>query len=301
MESLRNKPEGQSDDKSKDQSDEDKAKDNKDLQVTPKSQKDPFIPPFEEGQYIEELTDTHRLIYNKYSVSDEHVIVITKEYEEQSAPLSVDDFKAALITCKALDAFMFFNCGFKSGASIPHRHLQVIPYESMYQKLLPVEQAALRYVSQNRIDTQQFTLPQFSKFQHIFCKIDPAVFSLHFDTFDEIEEQAIYLENQYWDCLSVLRNNEYDETKSYNLILMKNFILTVMREREQIRDQQSETSLNINSLGFAGTFAVKSEESLELLKRLTPLQVLELLSVPKKTEEEELAQSLIPPIEDIKF
>lgn len=97
------------------------------------------MPPFEEGQFIEELSDSHSLIFNKFSVAHEHVIVITNEFEEQTGPLSVDDFKAALITCRALDAFMFFNCGFKSGASIPHRHLQVIPYASMFQSVLPVE------------------------------------------------------------------------------------------------------------------------------------------------------------------
>ena len=81
------------------------------------------MPPFEEGQFIEELTEGHSLVYNKFCISDEHVIVITKDFEDQTNPLTVDDFKATLITCIALEGFMYFNCGFKAGASIPHKHL----------------------------------------------------------------------------------------------------------------------------------------------------------------------------------
>jgi len=92
--------------------------------------KNPFLPPFEEGQYISDILTNHRLIFNKFSVCDQHVLVITKDFENQLDLLNHKDFKAALLTCKALDAMMFFNCGINSGASIKHKHMQVIPYES---------------------------------------------------------------------------------------------------------------------------------------------------------------------------
>ena len=44
--------------------------------------KDPFVEPFENGAFIDEVTDTHSLIFNKFSVCDQHVIVITKEFEK---------------------------------------------------------------------------------------------------------------------------------------------------------------------------------------------------------------------------
>ena len=77
----------------------------------------PFEPPFENGAYIDELTDTHRLIFNKFSVCERHVIVITKEFQKQIDPLDIDDFKASCIAMVSLNAFMFFNSGFNSGAS----------------------------------------------------------------------------------------------------------------------------------------------------------------------------------------
>lgn len=81
------------------------------------------MPPFEPGAFIDELTATHSLIFNKFSVSDHHVIVITKDFEKQIDPLNFEDFKASAITMVSMNAFMFFNSGFNSGASILHKHM----------------------------------------------------------------------------------------------------------------------------------------------------------------------------------
>jgi ATP adenylyltransferase len=79
--------------------------------------------PFPQGAYIDEITDTHSLIFNKFSVCDRHVIVITKEFEKQTDPLNIDDFKASAIVMSSMNAFMFFNSGFNSGASVMHKHM----------------------------------------------------------------------------------------------------------------------------------------------------------------------------------
>jgi ATP adenylyltransferase len=85
--------------------------------------KDPFVEPFEAGAFIDEITDTHSLIFNKFSVCDQHVIIITKAFEKQIDPLNIDDFKATSIVMASMNAFMFFNSGFNSGASIMHKHM----------------------------------------------------------------------------------------------------------------------------------------------------------------------------------
>lgn len=85
--------------------------------------KNPFLPPYEEGQHIDDLAEHHALIFNKYSVCERHVIVITKEFEMQTNPLNKADFKAVCMTMSALSAFSFFNSGFNAGASIPHKHV----------------------------------------------------------------------------------------------------------------------------------------------------------------------------------
>ena len=42
---------------------------------------DPFMPPFQPGLYLSELTDTHRLLFNKFCIVKEHSLVVTKEFE----------------------------------------------------------------------------------------------------------------------------------------------------------------------------------------------------------------------------
>ena len=97
------------------------------------------MPPFEDGLFIEELNKTHSLVFNKFSVCDCHVIVITTEFENQTNPLNAADLEACLVVMKSLNAYMFFNAGFNSGASVLHKHMQLIPYGSMYNEILPVE------------------------------------------------------------------------------------------------------------------------------------------------------------------
>ncbi|CDW85382.1 atp adenylyltransferase (5-p-4-tetraphosphate phosphorylase ii) [Stylonychia lemnae] len=254
IETLNNKPDGTKEDFLSQNEDESKAK--------KLERKNPFLPPFEDGQFIEEISDTHSLIYNKYSVCEEHVIIVTQEFEPQTSPLTVDDFKAALLTCKALNAFAFFNCGFNSGASIPHKHIQVIPYASLNSQSLPIEQAAVKYLEENKIEGNLFNLPQFTNFQHTFAKVESEVFDSAYESYDAFEEQAIKLENQYWECIEQLGIQANGEEISYNFLMMKNIMLIAPRSKEGYRDEETGITVNVNSLGFAGTFAVKNQNTI---------------------------------------
>lgn len=84
---------------------------------------DPFMPPFEEGLFLGAITPTHSLVFNKFCVCNEHVVAFPNEFERQDTPLSVKDFEAAMTVIKELTAFMFFNCGPLSGASVLHKHM----------------------------------------------------------------------------------------------------------------------------------------------------------------------------------
>ncbi len=54
---------------------------------------------------------------------------------------------------------------------------------------------------------------------------------------------------------------------------MRRFLLVIMRS------QESAEGLAFNALAFAGSFAVKSEQALEILRLVSPLRVLEILSI----------------------
>ena len=40
----------------------------------------PFLPPFEKNVFITDLEPNHRLIFNKYCVVREHVLILTKQF-----------------------------------------------------------------------------------------------------------------------------------------------------------------------------------------------------------------------------
>ena len=102
---------------------------------------DVFLEPFEEGICIDDnLTKTHRLLFNKYPSRKNHVLVVTKEREMQGDLLNWRDFEASLLAMRALDGFIFYNSNSISGASQQRKHLQVVPVKSLPLGKIPINQ-----------------------------------------------------------------------------------------------------------------------------------------------------------------
>lgn len=108
---------------------------------------------------VPQLPPSHALVLNKFAVVPEHSILITRAMKPQTHVLEPDDLAAALACVRAYAAaahghdkgseaavsgggdgveksdgselFVFFNSGPHSGASQPHRHLQLLPVEQM--------------------------------------------------------------------------------------------------------------------------------------------------------------------------
>lgn len=78
----------------------------------------------------------HRLVLNKFAVVPGHFILATRAFTPQTHVLDAADLDAARACIRAYDArglglFCFFNSGPHSGASQPHRHLQLLPVAGM--------------------------------------------------------------------------------------------------------------------------------------------------------------------------
>lgn len=71
----------------------------------------------------------HKLILNKYSVVRPQFVLPTLEFEPQSTPLNRSDIHAISDTLTRLDGdyMAIFNCGADAGASVGHKHMQIIP------------------------------------------------------------------------------------------------------------------------------------------------------------------------------
>jgi ATP adenylyltransferase len=109
--------------------------------------------------------DSHILVLNKFAVVPEHFILATRAFKEQTHLLEEADLRIAYACIEAYHAyhqqqhrssnpvadstpeteeeeedgglFVYFNSGPHSGASQPHRHLQLLPVAQMKQGLEP--------------------------------------------------------------------------------------------------------------------------------------------------------------------
>ncbi|KAK3369399.1 HIT-like domain-containing protein [Lasiosphaeria ovina] len=87
---------------------------------------------------ITSLGASHILVLNKFAVVPEHAIVATRAFAPQTHLLAPADLAAVYACIDAYDReeeggqlFAFFNSGTHSGASQPHRHVQLLPVERM--------------------------------------------------------------------------------------------------------------------------------------------------------------------------
>jgi ATP adenylyltransferase/5',5'''-P-1,P-4-tetraphosphate phosphorylase II len=93
----------------------------------PKTWRNPFLPP-DPDLFVCHLSASHSLVLNKFNVVPHHVLVITREFAKQEEPLTAEDMEAtlAVVQCMPGDGGLaYFNRGPCSGASQPHKHIQV--------------------------------------------------------------------------------------------------------------------------------------------------------------------------------
>ncbi|XOZ34437.1 DUF4922 domain-containing protein [Halomonadaceae bacterium KBTZ08] len=88
---------------------------------------DPLAPPYEAYLHIGGVTDSHVALLNKFNVLEQHLLVVTREYQPQTHLLNEADFRAMLHALAGIDGLAFYNGGTEAGASQPHKHLQVVP------------------------------------------------------------------------------------------------------------------------------------------------------------------------------
>lgn len=69
--------------------------------------------------------------------------MVTREFESQKERISRGDMLTAGLVCEALEGILFFNGGDLSGASQPHKHLQILPNQA---RQLPIFAEMLQWV-----------------------------------------------------------------------------------------------------------------------------------------------------------
>lgn len=218
------------------------------LAVMPRNRPgNPFAPP-EPDLFVADVSDTHFALLNKYHVIDNHLLVITRAYVDQEVLLDLTDFEA-LVRCLPEDigAIGFYNGGVGSGASQPHKHLQVVTLPLSPRAELPMAV---------RLDAEVPALP----FPHAFARIagrDPA--RLHACYRDLLAQVGL---------AGVTRDGVESQSRPYNLLVASDWMLLVPRARDRFEGAP------INSLAYAGALFVRDDRQLGEVRRTGPMAIL---------------------------
>jgi sulfate adenylyltransferase (ADP) / ATP adenylyltransferase len=90
---------------------------------------DPFLDP-PPSEIISPIGPSHLLLVNKFSVYRPSLLLTTREFAAQKDSLTRHDLKAAWSILQHFKQryMMIYNCGFESGSSQGHKHMQLWPY-----------------------------------------------------------------------------------------------------------------------------------------------------------------------------
>ncbi|KAI0074645.1 hypothetical protein K474DRAFT_1647701 [Panus rudis PR-1116 ss-1] len=237
------------------------------------SKPDPFAPPYIPNLYLGELRDEedgadYVVLFNKYSVVPHHILLVTKEFHSQTAPLLPPDLvQTYQLLIAARNAgrkfFAFYNCGNFSGASQPHKHLQLIPIEDDGP---PVERLAR--AAHIESPDRPFALSTLPYANHV-RRLPPSLSSSATSPSTLSHELSSAFMSLLDLSISTIRHDATYPTgpPSYNVILTLDHMHIIPRKEETYTLQETGERLSINALGFAGMLLVKSERELEAVRR----------------------------------
>ena len=214
----------------------------------------PFLPPYDPALLLGAITDTHVALLNKYNLVDRHLLIVTRELEQQEAPLTAADFEAARLCLDGIDGLVFYNSGAAAGASQSHKHLQLVPFPlGPRGERFPLDRAIAAAVAAG-LDV----VPRLA-YRHRVALLG-AGSSLATD-------HAVYGE--------LLAAVTPALPAPYNLLMTRDWMLVVPRTRA------SEGPIDVNALGFAGTLVARRAGDLEWLRSIGPMEVLRRVTITR--------------------
>ena len=220
----------------------------------------PFLPADPE-LVVGAIGEAHLCVLNKFPVIEHHALIVTRDYQDQEAPLERADFEAVWTCLREDGGFAFYNAGAAAGASERHRHLQLVPTpigEPPLATPLDAVQPDARFDDGiGRIASLPF-LHGVGRLRAL-ANQSPA----------EAAEVLLGLYRQLARAFGCHRHGQ-----PYNLLVCRDWMMIVPRAREKWR------GISVNGLGFAGALMVPGRAELEVVRREGPLRVLAHVAVP---------------------
>ncbi len=203
----------------------------------PRLPADPFADP-EPQLVVRDLTPTHRALLNKFSVLREHLLIVTREFEDQRSLLDERDFEALAACMEDAEVLGFYNGGAEAGASQAHKHLQVVTLPLSPRHAVPMDALLAR---------DGADLP----FRHAFARLAAGQVSRPAEmrrTYEALRREA---------GLRV--------AQPYNLLVTHEWMLVVPRARDRFE------GVSVNSLAFAGSFFVRDARHAHAIAAARPM------------------------------
>ncbi|MFM0174279.1 ATP adenylyltransferase family protein [Paraburkholderia sediminicola] len=227
----------------------------------------PFLP-YEQDLFVADISDTHLALLNKFNVIDNHLLIVTRDFESQDALLNLADFES-LIACMAeFDGIGFYNAGAAAGASQAHKHLQIIPLPlGDSEPPVPVESILATTLPDG--------LPQCVPglpFRHAFARLEAGA-AISVDAAQSVLSCYRALLEAV-DVRAVEADGELRQSAPYNLLVTRRWMLLVPRLEERVE------GVSINALGFAGSLFVRDAAQMEVIERLGPMAALQRVALP---------------------
>ncbi|WP_142810750.1 phosphorylase [Tepidiphilus olei] len=213
----------------------------------------PFLPP-EPELTVGALGARHLVVLNKYPVFSGHTLIVTRDFEPQTAPLSGDDFLAwyALLAEGGLG---FYNGGEIAGASQSHRHLQWIPdghlgKEQLHAFLPPGETG--------------------------WAELPWAAWREPLPLYAEGADWGAAAHRAYCTALAAMGwRPDASQLPPYDLLLQLDRLFFIPRRVERL------AGVSVNALGYAGSLFASSPEKLRALAALDLVEGLCTLGWPR--------------------
>ena len=225
-----------------------------------REQRSPFLPADPE-LVVGAVGDSHLCVLNKFPVIDHHALIVTRDYQDQLAPLERSDFEAIWTCLRETGGLAFYNAGTAAGASERHRHLQLVPTPIADPPLATPFDAVQSEAHFDDGIGRVATLP----FLHGIARLRAVVNQPPAEAADAL----LGLYRQLARAFGCHRHGQ-----PYNLVISREWMLIVPRARGQWR------GISVNALGFAGALLVPGREELEVVRREGPLRVLTQVAVP---------------------
>ena len=225
----------------------------------------PFLP-YDEDLWVTDISQTHICLLNKFNVIENHILLVTRGFEDQESLLTAEDFGAMWICMAELDGLAFYNSGPIAGASQQHKHLQIVPLPLASQgPKVPID-SALAPSHRERGIGRSPSLP----FVH-------AISAVHPQWVEDPRQGAEETWQSYYSMLAavgLLKDGGEKPLGAYNLLITHEWMFLIPRAKEYF------DAISINALGFAGALLVKNKEEMHKVKQVGPLSILQQVAVP---------------------